>query len=47
MSRTPPRARLFLLAGLSLIAGLDAGLLLLEVPTPVGAAHPRRPLVRS
>ena len=39
MSRTPSRAWLLLPAGLSLLAGLDAGLLLLEVPAPVGAAH--------
>ncbi len=41
MSRTPSRAWLLLPAGLSLLAGLDAGLLLLEVPAPVGAAHLR------
>ena len=39
MRRTPTRAWLLLPAGLSLLAGLDAGLLLLEVPAPVGAAH--------
>ena len=39
MTRTPSRAWLLLPAGLSLLAGLDAGLLLLEVPAPVGAAH--------
>ena len=33
------RAWLLLPAGLSLLAGIDAGLLLLEVPAPVGAAH--------
>lgn len=35
----PRRAWLLLPAGLSLLAGLDAGLLLLEVPAPVTAAH--------
>ena len=33
------RAWLLLPAGLSLLAGIDAGLLLLQVPAPVGAAH--------
>ena len=33
------RAWLLLPAGLSLLAGIDAGLLLLEVPAPVGSAH--------
>lgn len=39
MSRTPSRAWLLLPAGLSLLAGSDAGLLLLEVPAPVAAAR--------
>ncbi|MCB1238642.1 MAG: hypothetical protein KDB30_03070, partial [Tetrasphaera sp.] len=33
------RTWLLLPAGVSLLAGLDAGLLLLEVPAPVDAAH--------
>ena len=33
------RGWLLLPAGLSLLFGIDAGLLLLEVPAPVGAAH--------
>lgn len=33
------RGWLLVPAGLSLLAGIDAGLLLLEVPAPVGAAH--------
>ena len=33
------RAWLLLPAGLSLLAGIDAGLLLLEVPAPVGSRH--------
>lgn len=39
MSRPAPRTWLLLPAGLSLLAGLDAGLLLLEVPAPLPAAH--------
>ena len=39
MSRSPSRAWLLLPAGFSLLAGLDAGLLLLEVPAPLDAAH--------
>ena len=39
MSRSPSRAWLLLPAGFSLLAGLDAGLLLLEAPAPLDAAH--------
>jgi hypothetical protein len=39
MTRTPSRAWLLVPAGLSLLAGLDAGLLLIELPAPVGAPH--------
>lgn len=39
MTRTPSRAWLLLPAGLSLLAGLDAGLLLLELAAPVRAVH--------
>ncbi len=39
MSRSASRAWLLLPAGLSLLAGLDAGLLLLQVPAPVDARH--------
>ena len=37
--RSAPRAWLLLPAGLSLLAGLDAGLLLLEASAPVDASH--------
>jgi len=39
VSRGPSRAWLLLPAGLSLLAGLDAGLLLLGLPAPVGTAR--------
>ena len=39
MSRSPSRAWLLLPAGFSLLGGLDAGLLLLEAPAPLDAAH--------
>ena len=39
MTRTPSRAWLLLPAGLSLLAGIDAGLLRLGVPAPVNAIH--------
>ena len=39
MSRLPSRAWLLLPAGLSLLAGVDAGLLLLDLPSPAHAAH--------